>query len=73
LGTSVIRVDPFRDFGGWGWRAGRSAPGQSRSGVVTRKGEALLVERTGGRRFVVTTDDAATAAALLNTVAARSR
>ncbi|MGF0116252.1 DUF1648 domain-containing protein [Promicromonospora sp. Marseille-Q5078] len=69
LGASVVQARPFAEFGGWGWRIGRGG----RVGVVLRAGEALLVERTGGRSFVVTIDDAATAAALLHTVADRSR
>ncbi|MFP3712864.1 DUF1648 domain-containing protein [Puerhibacterium sp. TATVAM-FAB25] len=67
--ASVVEVSPLRDFGGWGWRVGRGG----RVGVVLRAGEALLVERTGGRSLVVTVDDAATAAALLNTMAERAR
>lgn len=67
--AGVCRVNPLRDFGGWGWRVG---PG-GRTGVVLRAGESLAVERTGGRRFVVTVDEAATAASLLNTVAERAR
>ena len=58
------------DFGGWGWRTGL---GGDRTGVVLRTGEALKVERTGGRLFFITTDDAAGAAALLNTLADRAR
>ena len=64
-----VQVDPLREFGGWGLRAGRGG----RTGVVVRKGGALQVERTGGRVLVVTVDDAATGAALLNTLAARTR
>ncbi|MEN5073062.1 DUF1648 domain-containing protein [Isoptericola cucumis] len=67
--ASVTEVSPFAEFGGWGWRAG---PG-GRVGVVLRRGESLLVERTGGRSLVVTVDDAASAAALLNTLADRAR
>ncbi|HEX5203135.1 DUF1648 domain-containing protein [Paractinoplanes rhizophilus] len=67
--ASVTEVRPFRQFGGWGWRVGRGG----RVGVVLRAGDALLVERTGGRSFVVTVDDAATGAALLNTLADRAR
>jgi hypothetical protein len=59
----------MRDFGGWGWRVGRGG----RVGVVTRKGEGLLVERTGGRSIVVTVDGAAGAAGLLNALADRER
>jgi len=67
--ASVTQVRPFREFGGWGWRTARDG----RVGVVLRGGEALLVERTGGRSFAVTVDDAAEAAALLNTMAERAR
>ena len=67
--ASVTQVRPLRDYGGWGWRTARDG----RVGVVLRSGEALLVERTGGRSFAVTVDDAAEAAALLNTMAERAR
>jgi MFS family permease len=67
--ASVIEVDPFRQFGGWGWRVGRGG----RIGVVLRHGDGLLVEQSGGRSFVITVDDAATGAALLNTMAERNR
>ncbi|MFC7878198.1 DUF1648 domain-containing protein [Isoptericola sp. NPDC057391] len=67
--ASVTRVRPFREFGGWGWRTARDG----RVGVVLRAGEALLVERTGGRSFAVTVDDASDAAALLNAMADRAR
>lgn len=67
--AEVVRVNPLREFGGWGLRTGLGG----RVGVVVRKGEALEVVRTGGRRVVVTVDDAATGAALLNTLAARTR
>jgi len=60
----------FSDFGGWGYRVGL---GGNRVGVITRYGDALLVERTAGRGFVVTTDDAAAAAAVLNTLTDQSR
>ncbi|MFC7405187.1 DUF1648 domain-containing protein [Georgenia alba] len=62
-------VSPFREFGGWGLRTAVDGT----VGVVIRSGEAIAVERTGGRRLVVTVDDAATGAALLNTFAERSR
>ncbi|KQR10957.1 DUF1648 domain-containing protein [Cellulomonas sp. Leaf334] len=65
----VVAVSPLTEFGGWGYRVGRGG----RVGVVLRTGEALQVERSGGRSFVVTVDDAATGAALLNTLAARTR
>lgn len=70
LRASVTRVDrPIVEYGGYGWRTGRGG----RVGVVLRRGEALLVERTGERSFLVTVDDAARGAALLNTVAERAR
>lgn len=65
----VTTVRPFREFGGWGIRTNVAGT----VGVVVRSGEAIAVERTGGRRFVVTVDDAATGAALLNTYAQRGR
>lgn len=64
-----VQVSPFGEFGGWGYRSGP----QGRTGVVLRKGEAIEVERTGGRTFVITVDDAAKGAALLNTVADLAR
>jgi hypothetical protein len=63
------RVSPFREFGGWGLRMAMDGT----VGVVVRAGEAIAVERSGGRRFVVTVDDAATGSALLNTYAERAR
>ncbi|MFI2752823.1 DUF1648 domain-containing protein [Cellulomonas sp. P22] len=69
LHAEVVQVAPLRQFGGWGYRVGAGGT----AGIVLRKGEALRVERTGGRSFVVTVDDAATGAALLNTLAGRER
>jgi uncharacterized membrane protein len=56
----ALDINPFMDFGGWGWRwaAGRT-------GIVVRAGDALEVTRTSGKILVVTVDDAATAVALL--------
>lgn len=68
-GAHEVQVDPFREFGGWGWRAGRGG----RVGIVVRKGPGLEVERTGGRSLVVTVDDAAAGAALLTSLADRAR
>ncbi|MBN0042504.1 DUF1648 domain-containing protein [Cellulosimicrobium cellulans] len=42
--ADVVAVSPLRDFGGWGWRAGRDGA----VGIVVRSGESLRVERTGG-------------------------
>lgn len=67
--ADVTQVLPVKEFGGWGWRVGRDG----RVGVVLRKGEALLVERTGGRSIVVTVDGAMSGAGLLNTLADRAR
>lgn len=63
----VRDVNPLRDFGGWGLRTGLDGS----TGLVLRRGPALEVQRSGGRRFTVTLDDPADAAALLNTFAAR--
>lgn len=57
----AVRVDPFAEFGGWGYRFGLDG----RRGIVLRSGDALEVTRTNGRVFVVTVDDAATAASVL--------
>jgi hypothetical protein len=67
--ADVAQVRPLPDFGGWGLRVGRGG----RVGVVLRRGEALLVQRTGGRSVVVTVDDAERAAGLLNSIADQSR
>jgi len=64
-----LRVRPLADFGGWGYRIGLGG----RTGYVVRAGDAIEVERSGGRVFVVTVDDAATGAALLATLADRER
>ncbi|WP_425954593.1 DUF1648 domain-containing protein [Xylanimonas sp. McL0601] len=69
LAASKVDVNPFTEFGGWGWRVGR----HGRVGIVPRGGEALLVERSGERSLVVTIDDAAAGAALLNTMADRAQ
>ncbi|WP_312172952.1 DUF1648 domain-containing protein, partial [Microbacterium sp.] len=57
----AIPVNPFAEFGGWGYRIGTDG----RRGVVLRTGDALEVTRTDGRVFVITVDDAATAASVL--------
>jgi len=59
--VGTVQVDPFAEFGGWGWRLGLDG----RSGVVMRKGGALQITRTNGRVFVVTVDAAAEAAGIL--------
>lgn len=69
--AEVTQVDPLGDFGGWGLRI--SADTRGTIGVIVRKGEAISVHRTAGRRFVVTVDDAPTGAAALNTAAERAR
>lgn len=66
--AGVVTVAPLADFGGWGVRIG----GNARTGVITRRGEAIQVRRRDGRALVVTVDDAGTAAALLSAVAERA-
>lgn len=67
--AEVVRVDPLRQYGGWGLRSGADGT----VAVVVERGEALLVHRSGGRRVVVTVADAAGAAGLLNSLVARAR
>ena len=69
--AEVVEVDPFGEFGGVGLRIAPDIHGTV--GVVLRKGEAILVHRSGGRRFAITVDDAAQGAALLNSYAERAR
>ncbi|GAA2715187.1 MULTISPECIES: DUF1648 domain-containing protein [Streptomyces] len=64
--ASARRVEPLRDFGGWGYRV---VPGAS--GVVLRTGDAVAVRLAHGSEFVVTVDDAGTAAGLLNALRER--
>lgn len=59
--AEVVHVEPFAEYGGWGWRVALG----SGTGVVTRRGEALRITRRDGRVFTITVDDAATAAGLL--------
>ncbi|MBG6238289.1 hypothetical protein IWX78_001244 [Mycetocola sp. CAN_C7] len=60
----VIEVNPTADFGGWGWRM---ASGR-RSGIIMRKGPAIEITRTDGRRLVVTVDDAEVGAGVLTSL-----
>lgn len=62
----VTTVAPVGDFGGWGARRRHGV-----TGIVTRAGEALELERTDGRRLLVTVDDAAEGAAVLTALLAR--
>jgi hypothetical protein len=71
--ADVTQVRPIQEFGGWGMRVGYGGAHRGALGFVSRSGEAVSVERTGGRRVVVTVDGAAQAAALLNTLADRAR
>lgn len=59
-----VQVNPFAEFGGWGWRLGLDG----RRGVVLRTGEALQVTDARGRVFVVTVDGASDAASVLHTL-----
>lgn len=67
--AEAVEVDPMREFGGVGLRAGRD----HRFGVVLRKGPALQVRRGNGSAFLVTVDEPAPAAALLNALADEDR
>jgi hypothetical protein len=67
--ADAVEVRPVRDFGGWGWRVGRSGS----VGIVLRRGEGLRLTRTGGRILVITVDGATTAAGTVNALADRAR
>lgn len=66
--VAVVQVDPFGEFGGWGWRIGLDG----RRGVVMRAGDAVQVTQADGRVFVVTVDRAADAAAVLEALRVRT-
>ncbi len=61
----AVDLEPA-EWGGWGWRASPNG-----SAIVLRRGDALELTFTSGRRFAVTVDDAATGAALVNGLVAR--
>lgn len=65
--AGTVDLVPLGEFGGYGLRQGLGG----RTGVITRSGEALEVQRRDGRAVIVTVDDAATAAGLLTALAAR--
>ncbi|MCL2594854.1 MAG: DUF1648 domain-containing protein [Promicromonosporaceae bacterium] len=69
--AAIDLTNPLQ-YGGWGWRL-NWRDGEVGTAIITRRGEALHVERTGGRGLVITVSDATTAAALLNTMADRAR
>lgn len=65
----AVDVSPFGEFGGWGWRIGLDG----RTGIVTRRGSTIEVERRGRAPFLVTIDGAEDAAALLQAYVDRAR
>lgn len=58
--AEVADVRPF-DYGGWGWRYAGGT-----TAVLTRRGPALVVERSDGARLAVSLEHPQEAAALLN-------
>ncbi len=62
----VVDVEPFQEWGGWGWR---SRPGGT--GIVTRRGPGLEVRRTNNRILVVTAEDSPLGAAVLQALVDR--
>jgi hypothetical protein len=66
--VTVAEVSPMGEFGGYGIRSAVGA-----FGVVMRRGPAISVVRTSGKRFVVTVDDAERGAALLQALVDRER
>lgn len=71
--ATIDQVRPIRHFGGYGYRIAAFGPLRGASGFVLRGGDALVVERVGGRRNVTVVDDAVTAAGLLNSLVAERR
>lgn len=65
---AIDHVEPFAEFGGWGWRI--ALDGQC-VGLITSAGEALEVRVVNHKSYVFTIDDAAGAAATLNTLVAQ--
>lgn len=61
VAVRTCRVDPLRDFGGWGWRTNGKL-----SGFVLTSGSAMCVYRTANSPVVVTVAEAEQAAGLLN-------
>ncbi|MET0725384.1 MAG: DUF1648 domain-containing protein [Leifsonia sp.] len=64
--ASVVDVDAFGEFGGWGVRMDATG----RRGVVLASGEALQVQRVSGAPVLVAVEDARTGAAVLAGLAA---
>lgn len=59
--VELSRVDPWQDFGGWGYRL----LGDGMVGFVFVKGPAARVHTTGGRTYVISDPDAEELAAVL--------
>ena len=70
ISAGTAEISPLNDFGGWGWRVGHK---EGAVGIVTHKGQALEVQRTGGRAVFVTIAQAKRAAELLNTLIQEQR
>jgi hypothetical protein len=66
--AQVTAVRPM-EWGGWGYRI---RPDGAR-GVITRRGQAVRLDLSGGRQFVASVRDAGTAAGLINTLIDRHR
>ena len=64
-GADVATVDPFWEFGGWGLRVDTAG----RTGIVIRKGSALVLRRGDDSEIVITSDYPERAVATINTYA----
>lgn len=64
-GADVATVDPFWEFGGWGLRVDTAG----RTGIVIRKGAALVLRLGDDSEILITIDDPECAAATINTYA----
>lgn len=68
VSARAVRISPFGEFGGWGWRLSPDG----RSGIVMRQGPAIEVRRHDRGPFVITIEGAEEAAALLQAYVDRS-
>lgn len=62
VSASAIHLEPLR-WGGWGYRW---VPWRKATAIVVRRGPALVLTLTSGRRLLVTVDDAEAAADRVN-------
>lgn len=67
LSAGHVELEPLGDYGGAGHRSSHDG---LRDGIVTSRGEGLIIQRRGAKDFVIACDDAPTAARTLATLRA---